>query len=164
MKPASGRDLSRKESKINNQKVELQPLKFGWFSLPGTEPEFVSSLPKTNALNFFSYYSFFLFTLSSWTDIWLYFLSWTFHLNYRTLCRLSDIAVVTVKKSCVYLLQIRILMWIFGYFNILEKNLLLKGLILILGVCILLRVRDQGEGVFRLRKVNIVSFYYLFNW
>jgi hypothetical protein len=29
---------------------------------------------------------------------------------------------------------------------------------LILGVCILLRVRDQGESVFRLRNVNIVGF------
>jgi hypothetical protein len=30
------------------------------------------------------------------------------------------------------------------------------------GVCILLCVWDQGEGIFRLRNVNIVGFYYLF--
>jgi hypothetical protein len=29
---------------------------------------------------------------------------------------------------------------------------------LILGVCILLRVWDQGEGIFRLRNFNIVGF------
>jgi hypothetical protein len=33
---------------------------------------------------------------------------------------------------------------------------------LILGVCILLRVWDQGEGVFRLHVINIVGFHYLF--
>jgi hypothetical protein len=59
IKPASGKDWSRKDRKINNQKVELQPLKFGWFSLPETEPEFVSLIAKTNALNFFMYYPFF---------------------------------------------------------------------------------------------------------
>jgi hypothetical protein len=31
-------------------------------------------------------------------------------------------------------------------------------MILILGVCILLRVWDQGESVFRLRNFNIVGF------
>jgi hypothetical protein len=35
--------------------------------------------------------------------------------------------------------------------------------VLILGVCILLRVWDQGDSVFRLRNFNIVGFYYLFN-
>jgi hypothetical protein len=30
--------------------------------------------------------------------------------------------------------------------------------ILILGVCILLRVRDQGKGVFRVRNINMVGF------
>jgi hypothetical protein len=36
---------------------------------------------------------------------------------------------------------------------------------LILGVCILLHVRDQGKGVFRLRNVNIVGFsFLLFIW
>jgi hypothetical protein len=37
------------------------------------------------------------------------------------------------------------------------------SLTLILGVCILLRVRDQGESVFRLYNVNIVGLHYLFN-
>jgi hypothetical protein len=36
-------------------------------------------------------------------------------------------------------------------------------MVLILGACILLRVWDQGESVFRLHNVNIVGFYYLFN-
>jgi hypothetical protein len=36
-------------------------------------------------------------------------------------------------------------------------------IILILGISILLRVCEQGESVFRLRNVNVVGFYYLFN-
>jgi hypothetical protein len=36
-------------------------------------------------------------------------------------------------------------------------------IVLILGVCILLRVWDRGESVFCLRNFNIVGFYYLFN-
>jgi hypothetical protein len=43
-----------------------------------------------------------------------------------------------------------------------ESNVLLVKVILILDVWILLRVWDQGESVFRLRKVNIVGFYDLF--
>jgi hypothetical protein len=38
----------------------------------------------------------------------------------------------------------------------------IPGMILILGVCILFRVWDQGESVFRLRNFNIVGSLYLF--
>jgi hypothetical protein len=50
------------------------------------------------------------------------------------------------------------------YFTVSNLRYFIPGrTILILGVCILLRVWDQDEGVFCLRYVNIIGFYYLFN-
>jgi hypothetical protein len=47
--------------------------------------------------------------------------------------------------------------------NDITSSSVTASIILILGVCILLRVLDQGESVFLLRNFNIVGFYYLFN-
>jgi len=38
IKPASVENCSRKDSKINNQETELQPLNYGWFSLVDIKP------------------------------------------------------------------------------------------------------------------------------
>ena len=46
IKLASVENWSRKNSKINNQETELQPLNFGWFSLVDTKPADAGLLSK----------------------------------------------------------------------------------------------------------------------
>jgi hypothetical protein len=64
---------------------------------------------------------------------------------------------IGIKYGCVLGLWIHTILQLQNF----KKNIVDRTLIL--GVCILLRVWDQGESVFRVHNFNIVGFYYLFN-